>query len=205
MLRLINNYYHLLIVIMKFCSFCGQTLLNKSIPHGDNKERFICQACGTIHYQNPKNIVGTVSYDEKKVLMCKRAIQPRRGLWTLPAGFMECGETIEDCARRETLEEANAIVTIERLFSIQSIPQINQVHFFYIAKLNEKKYYPGVESEAVALFEEEEIPWDQIAFFTIKIALKKYFDDLRKGKFQLHSGSINRIPKENLCISMNYI
>lgn len=182
---------------MKFCSECGKALLSKSIPDGDNRERFICHACGTIHYQNPRNIVGTLPYLGKKILLCKRAIQPKLGLWTLPAGFMECGETIEDCAKRETLEEANANVTIERLFSIQSIPQINQVHFFYIAKLYDDNFGPGIESQDVALFAEDQIPWKKIAFSTVEITLRQYFNDIQSGHFQLHTGTITRSPKCN--------
>jgi ADP-ribose pyrophosphatase YjhB (NUDIX family) len=174
----------------RFCSQCGSAKVSLRIPHGDDRERHVCEDCGHIHYLNPKNVVGTIPVWEDKILLCKRAIEPRYGFWTLPAGFMEEGETLEDGAARETLEEANARVTIEQLYVTLSLPQISQVYLLFLAKLNDLDFSSGPESLDVRLFTEEEIPWDELAFRTITEALKFYFADRRSGKFLPHLGTI---------------
>lgn len=163
---------------MKFCSHCASELEFRQ-PDGDNRQRFICPACDTIFYQNPRIIAGTLPVyqpgETPRVLLCKRAIEPRKGYWTLPAGFMENGETTEQGAIRETREEANAIVSIDSLFTMVSVPHISQVHLFYLATLEKAEYSAGEESLEVALFYEHEIPWQNIAFPTVGRTLKRYF------------------------------
>lgn len=179
---------------MKFCSECAAPVALK-IPADDTRERFVCTACGTIHYQNPKMVVGTVPVwdidGELKILLCKRAIEPRLGFWTLPAGFMENNETSSQAAQRETIEEAGANIELHELFSILNVPHVHQVHLFYRATLLDTDFAAGTESLDVRLFAEHEIPWDDIAFPTITSTLRYFFDDhkTRKqgGGFQLHA------------------
>ncbi len=161
---------------MKFCSHCGNKISFGDIP-GDDLQRFFCKSCQTIHYQNPKIIVGCLPRWEEKVLLCKRAISPRKGLWTLPSGYLENGEDVEQGAKRETEEEANADVEIIRLFTVYSIPHIGQVYLQFLADLNNLDFYPGAESQEVRLFGKKEIPWEQIAFGAIKFTLEKYFNE----------------------------
>jgi ADP-ribose pyrophosphatase len=158
---------------MKFCSVCGHGV-SLSIPPGDNRERFVCGSCGTVHYQNPRNVVGTVPVWDDKVLLCRRAIEPRYGYWTLPAGFMEMGETTAEAASRETLEEAGARVEVQSLFSLLNVPHVHQVHLFYMARLLDLDIEAGEESLEVKLFEEHEIPWDEIAFPTVGQTLRSF-------------------------------
>jgi ADP-ribose pyrophosphatase YjhB (NUDIX family) len=160
---------------MNYCSHCGQTVSWK-LPDGDTHERWICDSCGRIHYQNPLPVVGCVPERDGKILLCKRAIEPRYGFWTVPAGFMELGESTAQGARRETLEEACAEVEIGHLFAVVDVIDAGQVHFFYTAKLI-GDFSPGAESLDVRLFSEEEVPWDDIAFHSGSYALKKYFED----------------------------
>jgi ADP-ribose pyrophosphatase YjhB (NUDIX family) len=160
---------------MKFCSTCGATVSSR-IPEGDSKERWICDECGVIHYQNPKIVVGCVPERDGKVLLCKRAIEPRYGFWTVPAGFLELGETIAEGAARETMEEACASVTIGHLFASVDVTQAGQLHLFFTATLD-GDFAAGDESLDVALFSREEIPWDDIAFRSGVFALEKYFED----------------------------
>jgi ADP-ribose pyrophosphatase YjhB (NUDIX family) len=174
---------------MKFCSACGARVALK-VPPGDSVPRHVCDACGTIHYSNPKMVVGAIPEWEDRILLCRRAIEPRYGLWTLPAGFMENGETVADAARRETLEEAKARVRLHDMFSILSVAHINQVHIFYRAQLLDLDFGPGEESLDVALFYENEIPWQELAFRTVSTTLRHYFDDRRNGGFRLHAGDI---------------
>ncbi len=178
---------------MKFCSHCGATVALK-IPAGDALPRFVCDACNTIHYQNPRMIVGCVPVWEDKVLLCKRAIEPRRGLWTVPAGFMENGETLDAGAARETLEEANARVEIGQLYAVFSIPHVNQVYLLFLAKLLDLDFYAGEESLETRLFREDEIPWDQLAFATVRNTLTHYFGDRVRNHFGFHLGTIARPP-----------
>ena len=154
---------------------------------GDTKQRAVCPACGTVHYENPLNVVGTVPYWGEQVLLCKRNIEPRWGKWTLPAGFMELNETVAQGAARETLEESGAVFEMEGLFSLVNVAQVGQVHFFYRARLLSAQFDPGHETLEARLFTEAEIPWEEIAFRTVKETLTRYFDDRRSGKFSIHT------------------
>ena len=174
---------------MKYCSECGKKV-SISIPEGDNRPRHICSSCNTIHYQNPKMVVGCLVEHEDKVLLCKRAIEPRYGLWTLPAGFMENDETTMQAAARETIEEAGADVEIIQLFTMFSLPHIDQVYMLYRAKFKEVAFAAGSESLEVSLFAESEIPWDEIAFPVITESLKRFFVDKKAGQFQIHNGAM---------------
>lgn len=176
---------------MKFCSECGHSV-TLGIPEGDTLPRYICPNCHTIHYQNPKVIVGCIPEWKGKILLCKRAIAPHRGKWTLPAGFMENNETLKQGAARETLEEANARVDIHQLYAIYSLPHISQVYMLFQAKLLDLDFSPGIESLEVQLFEEQEIPWDNIAFRVIHDPLKRYLEERRYGHPEPHMGIINK-------------
>ncbi len=182
---------------MKFCSHCGNKVEHK-IPEGDNRPRYVCEPCDFIHYQNPNIVAGTLPVYKDKVLLCKRAIEPRYGYWTLPAGFMENKETTQEGAVRETWEEAEATVEITQLFSMINVPQIDQVHIFFLANLSEPKFASGSESLEVALFSEQEIPWDEIAFPTVKKTLELFFEDRKKGHFGMHVEDIIRPPRETI-------
>jgi ADP-ribose pyrophosphatase YjhB (NUDIX family) len=174
---------------LKFCATCGAAIALK-IPPGDNLPRYVCDACGTIHYQNPRMVIGCIPEWEDRVLLCRRAIEPRYGLWTMPAGFMENGETVAQAALRETLEEANARVELGELFTLLSVPHVNQVHIFYRGRLLDLKFAPGAESLEVDLFPEERIPWERLAFRTISTTLGHYFADRKAGTFRFHTGDI---------------
>lgn len=166
---------------MNFCSSCGQKV-SLVIPADDNRHRHVCDACGTIHYENPRNVVGTIPTWNEKILLCKRAIEPRKGYWTLPAGFLEIGESTTAGAARETLEEAGANVAIGPLFSLLNVAHIGQVHMFYLATMMSHQFSAGVESLEVALFDEQDIPWEDIAFPTVKKTLRWFFEDRKNGK-----------------------
>jgi ADP-ribose pyrophosphatase YjhB (NUDIX family) len=174
---------------MKFCSDCGAPVALK-IPPGDTLPRHVCDACGTVHYSNPKMVIGCIPEWRDQVLLCKRAIEPRYGLWTLPAGFMENGETVAQAALRETLEEARARVELAGMFSVLSVPHVNQVHIFYRARLVDLDFGPGAESLEVQLFPESAIPWREIAFRTVATTLRHYYADRAAGAFGFHSGDI---------------
>ncbi|MBI5625853.1 MAG: NUDIX hydrolase [Nitrosomonadales bacterium] len=174
---------------MKYCSLCGAPVELRQLPN-DNRTRYVCTACGEVHYQNPKLIVGAIPVWQDKVLLCRRAIEPRLGLWTLPAGFMENGETTIEAAARETLEEANAQVDIGELYSLYNLPYINQVHLLFRAKLLNLDFSPGVESLEVQLFSEQDIPWDTMAFRPVRYTLQHYFADRKTGAFRLHIGDL---------------
>ncbi len=174
---------------MKFCPTCGDTV-NSVIPPGDNRERFVCTRCGETHYQNPRNIVGTVPVWDGKVLLCRRAINPRYGFWTLPAGFMELDETTTQGAARETLEEAGARVEIQELFALLNVPRARQVHIFYRARLLDLDFAAGEESLEVQLFDEASIPWPEIAFASVEQTLRFFFADRASGNFKLHTDDI---------------
>lgn len=178
---------------MKFCSNCGAPVALR-IPPGDTLPRYVCGDCGAVHYQNPKMVVGSIPDWHGKLLLCKRAIEPRYGLWTLPAGFMENGETMAQGALRETLEEAKARVTLDDMFTVLSVPHINQVHIFYRARLLDLDFAPGAESLEVALFDESAIPWGELAFRTIAATLKHYYEDRKQGRFGFHTGEISPPP-----------
>lgn len=177
---------------MKFCSTCGSSEIALRIPDGDNLPRFVCGACGEIHYQNPKVVVGCLPEFEERVLLCRRAIEPRLGLWTLPAGFLENGESISAGAERETLEEASARVGIGALYTVISLPQINQVYIMFRAQLLDLDFGPGPESLEVRLFREEEVPWEELAFRTITRTLRNYFLDRKRGAFEVHVSTLAR-------------
>jgi len=185
---------------MKFCSECAHPV-SLQIPADDNRPRYVCGNCGTIHYQNPKMVVGSIPVwqtdGELRVLLCRRAIEPRLGYWTLPAGFMENDETTSDAASRETEEEAGARVQLHELFSLINVPHVHQVHLFYRATLLDLDYAAGIESLEVAMFTEAEIPWSEIAFPTIEYTLRAFFAEAKKvaaegGSFSLHTQDIRR-------------
>ncbi|SIR38829.1 ADP-ribose pyrophosphatase YjhB, NUDIX family [Aromatoleum tolulyticum] len=178
---------------MKYCSDCGASVTLR-IPPGDTLPRHVCPSCGTIHYQNPKVVVGAIPEWGERILLCRRAIEPRHGFWTLPAGFMENAESTAEAAARETLEEACARIEVGDLFTLISVPHINQVHIVYRARLLDLEFGPGEESLEVALFEEKDIPWDDIAFRTIALTLRHYFEDRRRGSFGTHNASIALPP-----------
>jgi ADP-ribose pyrophosphatase YjhB (NUDIX family) len=168
---------------MKFCSECGAPVVI-SLPQDDHRERHVCTVCNTIHYQNPKLIVGAIpEWEDGRILLCRRAIEPRHGLWTLPAGFMENGETTGQAAARETLEEANASIDVLALYAMYNLPHIDQVQLLYRAKLLDLNFFPGVESLEVQLFSEDEIPWDTLAFRPIRFSLEHFFTDRKRGEF----------------------
>jgi ADP-ribose pyrophosphatase YjhB (NUDIX family) len=177
---------------MKFCSECGSTNVTLRIPEGDTLPRNVCGECGTIHYQNPRVVVGTLPVWEGKVLLCKRAIEPRLGLWTLPAGFLENGETVEQGALRETLEEANARVELGELYSMITLLHVHQVYMMFRAELSDLDFGPGPESLEVRLFDEAEVPWEAIAFRTITRTLRCWFLDRKLGAFAFRSSAIDR-------------
>ncbi|MEM7020286.1 MAG: NUDIX hydrolase [Pseudomonadota bacterium] len=179
---------------MKYCSNCAAELVQK-IPPGDNMPRYVCESCGAIHYQNPNIIAGCLPVWEDKILLCKRAIEPRYGLWTMPAGFMENGETTEEAALRETFEEAKANVELTGLYLVQSIPQINQVYLIFRGDLKDLDFGPGEESLEVELFKEEEIPWDALAFPIVNKTLEYFFEDRTHSQFGIHVGDIIRPPR----------
>jgi ADP-ribose pyrophosphatase YjhB (NUDIX family) len=176
---------------MKFCPACGQPV-EMRIPPGDNLPRAVCTACGSIHYENPRNVVGCVPEWQGQILLCQRAIEPRRGYWTTPAGFMENGETLQGAAARESMEEAQAKVEIGSLLSITHVLHARQVHINFRARLTDGRFGVGAESLQVGLYQESEIPWSQIAFPSIEFALRSYFEDLHSGAESVHFNDINR-------------
>ena len=174
---------------IKYCKACGGEA-PYSVPPDDNRERAICQVCGTIHYENPLNVVGTLPVWSDKVLLCRRTIEPRKGYWTLPAGFMELSETTEEGAIRETVEEAGARIDLRGLFTVLNVVQVGQVHFFYRADLHDTDFAPGPETIEAQLFREDEIPCDELAFRTGRETLKRYFEDRRHGQYGVHCADI---------------
>jgi len=175
---------------MKYCSNCSG-IVELLIPEGDSLPRYVCTICKIIHYQNPKMVVGCIPEWEDKILLCRRAIEPHRGWWTLPAGFMENNETLKQAAARETLEEANARVEIGDLYAVYSLPHISQVYLLFRARLLDLDFKPGIESLEVRLLSENEIPWEEMAFRVIHDPLKKYFKERKLGKLGFHTGVID--------------
>ena|SRR5882672_2403214 len=173
-----------------FCSNCGNAITRR-VPAGDNRERDCCDRCGAVHYVNPRPVVGTIPEWQGEILLCRRAIEPRFGLWTLPAGFMEVGETTLAGALRETLEEAGARVAAGTLFSMIDVPYVEQVHIFFRAQLLDLDFAPGHESIEARLFREQDIPWPQIAFRTVALTLQLYFADRRRGHFETHARALS--------------
>lgn len=178
---------------MIYCSNCGTRLVER-MPAGDTRMRYVCDSCDTIHYQNPKIVAGCIPARGGRLLLCRRAIEPRYGLWTLPAGFMENGESTEQAAVRETLEEALAQVDNLALYGVFSIPHISQVYMMFRADLVSQDYGPGAETLEVRLFEERDIPWERLAFPVVKLTLEHYFKDARESRFPVHVENINRHP-----------
>jgi ADP-ribose pyrophosphatase YjhB (NUDIX family) len=174
---------------MRFCSNCAAPVA-KRVPPGDTLPRWVCDQCGEIHYQNPRMVIGAIPEHDGKILLCRRAIEPRYGYWTLPAGFMENDETTGQAALRETLEEAGARIELGEPFSMISVPYVNQVHLFYRARLLDLQFRPGDESLEVALCDEARIPWKEIAFRTVAATLRHWFADRGRGVFSFHAEDI---------------
>lgn len=179
--------------MIRYCNSCGSPATYR-VPEGDSLPRAVCDACGTIQYENPKIVVGCLPVLGERILLCKRAIEPRYGLWTLPAGFMENNESAQEGAAREALEEANAKVEIGDLYTLYSLPHISQVYMMFLAKLLDPDVSPGVESLEVKLVTEDEIPWDELAFTMVRLTLQHYLQDRKTGIFLPRSGDI-RAPK----------
>ena len=188
---------------MKFCQHCA-SLLSHRIPEGDDKLRFCCDTCDTIFYQNPNNVVGTLPIFEDSVLLCQRGIEPRKGKWTLPAGFMENGESTLQGAIRETYEEACVRVDTDdsSLYTLFNLPRINQVYLFFRASLKLPNFSPGIESLDVQLFNEEQIPWDEIAFPVVRATLKHYFEDRKTLNFPVRMFDIDYQKDQGMKIDL---
>jgi ADP-ribose pyrophosphatase YjhB (NUDIX family) len=169
------------------CKKCGAGVIYRLPDDGDTKERAVCTVCQTIHYENPLNVVGTIPIWEDKILLCKRNIEPRFGKWTLPAGFMELGESTEEGAARETTEEAGADFTMGSLFSVISVPRVGQVHLFYLAELQSDRFLPGPETQEAKLFSPEDIPWEDLAFRTVKETIELYLADRNQPIAKVHN------------------
>ena len=180
---------------IKYCRRCGSSVVYRIPDDGDTRERAVCPQCGEIQYVNPLIVAGTIPHlADGRVLLCKRAIEPRRGYWTLPAGFMEMEETLSQGAARETTEESGAHFDMGPLFSVLSVPHVGQVHFFYLATLRDAEFAPGVETLSARLFSESEIPWDSISFRTVRRTLELFFADRRAGHFGVHETNIEWPP-----------
>ncbi len=188
---------------MKFCHSCAAPLIIK-VPDGDDRERHCCEQCDSIFYVNPKNVVGTIPVYEDKVLLCKRAIQPRLGKWTLPAGFMENGESSLEGAIRETREEAGAsvITASDSLYTLFNLPVISQVYMFFRAELADLNFNAGIESSEVALFKEEDIPWDEIAFPVVTSTLRHYFEDIKSDHFPVRMFDVHHHADRTITTSL---
>ena len=177
---------------IKHCRNCGNAVVYRLPDDGDTKLRAVCPACNTVHYENPLNVVGTVpTTPDGRVLLCKRNIEPRWGKWTLPAGFMELGESTAQGAARETREEAGALFEMEDLFTVMSVPRVGQVHLYYRARLTSELFDPGHETLEARLFSEHEVPWDELAFRTVRETLERFFADRRTGQFRTHAFDID--------------
>ncbi len=174
---------------IKHCRACGAPVVYRT-PADDNRDRAVCTACGAVDYENPVNVVGTLPVWRDKVLLCRRAIEPRHGLWTLPAGFMELAETTEQGAIRETIEEAGARIELQELYSLINVVRVGQVHLFYRARLLDTDFAPGPETIEAQLFGEDEVPWSELAFRTTKKTLELFFADRRAGAFGFHVADI---------------
>jgi ADP-ribose pyrophosphatase YjhB (NUDIX family) len=171
---------------IKHCRNCGTAVAYRVPDDGDTRERAVCPACHTVHYENPLTVVGTVPVWGDQVLLCKRNIEPRRGKWTLPAGFMELGETTAEGAARETDEEAGAQFSMLPLLTVMNVPRVGQVHLFYRAQLLSDQFLPGYETMEARLFFETDIPWKEIAFRTVRHTLECFFADRQRGQFDVH-------------------
>ncbi len=174
---------------IKHCRVCGTEVAYR-VPADDNRERAVCPACGEVHYENPINVVGTVPVWGDQVLLCRRNIEPRYGLWTLPAGFLELGESTAEGALRETVEEAGARIELGALFTVLNVVRVGQVHLFYLARMQDTHLDPGPETIECRLFREDEVPWDELAFRTVRLTLEHFFADRRDGTYGVHAGDI---------------
>ncbi len=177
---------------MKYCSHCGASVALR-IPPGDNLPRFICERCSTVHYQNPNVVVGCVPVWDDKVLLCKRAIEPRSGYWTIPAGFLENRETLQEAAIRETREEALAAVDLGPLLAVVNVAHASQIHIMFRARLVEERFGAGEETLEAALYGEADIPWPLIAFPSVRFTLERFFSDRSAGVEEVHVTSVARI------------
>jgi ADP-ribose pyrophosphatase YjhB (NUDIX family) len=184
---------------VKFCTQCASPVTLR-VPPGDNMPRYVCENCGTVHYHNPKIVTGCIPEWQGKILLCRRAIEPRYGYWTLPAGFMENGESTVQAAAREALEEANAVVDDLVLYSMYSLTHISQVYLMFRGHLKGGQASPGAESLEVNLLAEEEIPWDELAFPVVHETLRQYCEERRAGRYTLHMGDITRNPDGKVLI-----
>ena len=173
----------------KHCKACGAAV-RYLVPADDNRERAVCTVCANVHYENPLNVVGTLPVWGDQVLLCRRNIEPRYGFWTLPAGFMEMGETAAEGALRETVEEAGARVEMQGLYTVLNVVRVGQLHLFYRARLLDTDFAPGPESIEAKLFTEVDVPWDELAFRTVRETLLRYFDDRKRGQFDVHCADI---------------
>ncbi len=179
---------------LNFCSNCGSPVVSK-IPEGDHLPRFVCTSCGVIHYKNPLLVLGCVPEWEDKILLCRRAIEPRLGFWTVPAGFMENGETLQQAAARECYEEALARVDVGSLLAVVSVTHAAQVHVMFRARLAKPEFAPGPESLEVRLYTESEIPWADLAFASGEFTLRKYYEDRAAGREDHHFTELTRPMK----------
>lgn len=193
---------------MKFCNLCAAPV-ERRIPTGEDRERYVCSKCGAIHYENPRMVVGTIIEEHGRVLLCKRAIEPRYGYWTLPAGFLELGESTVQGAVRETHEEAGALVQVIAPYAHFDIPHIGQAYLFYRARMLTPEFAPGTESLDVKLVPLAEIPWESLAFPAVRVALELHGEDTRSGRYRMHHGIITREPeggyalKEHLALDIS--
>ena len=176
---------------MKFCSACGAEV-ELRIPEDDNRHRHVCPGCKAVHYHNPKIVAGCIAEWEGRILLCRRAIEPRYGLWTLPAGYMEMGESTTEAAARETLEEANAEVDIEDLYMVINLPHVSQVYMMYRSRLKDGRCSSGLESLEVGLYGRDQVPWGSLAFPAVQETLKYYFRDRDEGAYRIRTGEIIR-------------
>lgn len=174
---------------MKFCSQCG-CVVSQKIPLGDTLPRFVCDTCQTIHYHNPKIVAGCIPEWQDQILLCRRAIEPKIGLWTFPAGFMEVGESTEEAAARETFEEAHATVKVLSLHAVLSLPHISQVYIVFRGTMQDPSFKAGTESLEVQLFKPCDIPWEQLAFQVVRESLRRYVEDLERGRFSIHVDNV---------------
>jgi ADP-ribose pyrophosphatase YjhB (NUDIX family) len=181
---------------LNFCSHCGSRVTSK-VPDGDHLPRFVCASCGAIHYKNPLLVLGCVPEWQNKILLCRRAIEPRRGYWTVPAGFMENGETMQAAAARECYEEALAKVEIGSLLAVVNVTHAGQVHVMFRARLAAPQFAPGPESLEVGLYEESEIPWNDLAFPSGEFTLRRYFADRASGREDYHFTELSRPLKSS--------
>jgi len=174
---------------MKYCSHCGARVTSR-IPPGDDRPRFVCDTCQTIHYENPRIVVGCIPEFDDRILVCRRAIQPCYGKWTLPAGYLENGETLVEAMKRETFEEAKARLTAVTPYAVFNLTFVNQVYVMFRGYLVDQDYGPGAESLEVKLLSEHDMPWEDLAFSVIRETLRRYFADRRNGTFPFHMGDV---------------